>query len=116
VQLLAKMNLEMILSGINLSWAFDKLGIDQADMNMQGFKYHREILKRMRAETASPEKGADSKEIRGLFKISRKGQDWFQKFLFSPEQRTPVQSKMFDALVQVAQRTDRWLADRAPAT
>ncbi len=111
-----KMNLEMILSGINLSGAFDKLGIDQADMNMQGFKYHREILKRMRAETASPEQGADSKEIRGLFRISRKGQDWFQKFLFSPEQRTPVQSKMFDALVKFSQRTDRWLADRAPAT
>ena len=111
-----KMNLEMILSGINLSWAFDKLGIDQADMNMQGFKYHREILKRMRAETASPEQGADSKEIRGLFKISRKGQDWFQRFLFNPEQRSPVQSKMFDALVKFSQRTDRWLADRAPAT
>jgi len=111
-----KMNIEMIMSGINLSPAFDTLGIDQADMNMQGFKYHREILKRMKAEGASPERGADAKEIRGLFKISRKGQDWFQKFLFSPQGRNPVEAKVFEALVTVAQRTDRWLAERAPAT
>src|SRR3954470_6045532 len=41
----SKMNIEIILSGINLAPAFETLGIDQADMNMQGFKYHREILK-----------------------------------------------------------------------
>ncbi len=109
-----KMNLEMIMGGINLSTAFETLGIDQAEMNLQGFKYHREILKRMKADT--PDRGPDAKEIRGLFRISRAGQDWFQKFLFSPQGRNPVEAKVFDALVQVAQRTDRWLAERAPAT
>jgi len=109
-----KMNLEMILSGINMSSAFEKLGIDQAEMNLQSFKYHREILKRMRSE--APGTGPDAKQIRGLFKVSRKGQDWFQKFLFTPAERSPAEAKMFDALVAVAQRTDRWLADRAPAT
>jgi hypothetical protein len=109
-----KMNLEMIMGGINLASAFDTLGIDQAEMNMQGFKYHREILKRMKAE--APDRGADAKEIRGLFKISRAGQDWFQKFLFSPQGRNPLETRMFDALVSLAERTDRWLADRAPAT
>ena len=111
-----KMNLEMILSGINLSPSFDKLGIDQAEMNMQSFRYHAEILRRMRKEKADPGQGADSKPIRGLFKVSKKGQDWFQKFLFAPEERTPMQARMFEALVSVAQRTDRWLAERAPAT
>src|SRR5687767_1746760 len=43
-----KMNLEMIFSGLTMSAAFDSLGIDQAEMNMQGFHYHAEILKRMR--------------------------------------------------------------------
>lgn len=109
-----KMNLEMIMGGINLASAFETLGIDQAEMNMQGFKYHREILKRMKAQ--SPERGPDAKEIRGLFRISRAGQDWFQKFLFSPTGRNPVEARVFDALVQVAQRTDRWLAERAPVT
>jgi hypothetical protein len=111
-----KMNLEMILGGINLSPAFDTLGVDQAEMNAQSFRYHREILKRMRSETETPGAGADAKEIRGLFKVSRKGQDWFQKFLFAPDQRSPMQARMFEALVTVAQRTDRWLAERAPAT
>ncbi|MBL9018253.1 MAG: hypothetical protein JNL83_28960, partial [Myxococcales bacterium] len=109
-----KMNLEMIMGGINLASAFETLGIDQAEMNLRGFKYHREILKRMKAE--APDRGADAKEIRGLFKISRAGQDWFQRFLFSPQGRNPVEAKVFDALVAVAQRTDRWLADRAPVT
>lgn len=111
-----KMNLEMILSGINLSPAFETLGIDQAEMNLQGFRYHAEILRRMRKDKTDPGQGADSRPMRGLFKVSKKGQDWFQKFLFAPAKRSPVQARMFDALVTVAQRTDRWLAERAPAT
>jgi hypothetical protein len=110
------MNLEMILSGINLSPAFETLGIDQAEMNMQGFRYHAEILRRMRKEKSDPGEGADSKPMRGLFKVSKAGQDWFQKFLFAPAERSPVQARMFQALVSVAQRTDRWLAERAPVT
>lgn len=70
----------------------------------------------LKNETETPDEGADAKPIRGLFKVSRKGQDWFQRFLFAPSERSPVQARMFDALVSVAQRTDRWLADRAPAT
>src|SRR5688572_17993092 len=64
-----RMNLEMTMGGITLRHAFDALGIDQAEMNMQGFKYHREILRRMRAATAG--QGADARSVRGLFKLSR---------------------------------------------
>ena len=35
---------------------------------------------------------------------------------FAPEGRSPMQTRTFDALVTVAQRTDRWLAERAPMT
>ena len=107
-----RMNLEMTFGGITLRHAFDDLGIDQAEMNMQGFKYHREILRRMRAE--KPGTGADAAAIKGLFKISRKGQDAFQEFFFPTKPRSPVASKIFDTLVNVAETTDRWLRDRAP--
>jgi hypothetical protein len=107
-----RMNLEMTLGGITLRHAFDDLGVDQAEMNMQGFKYHREILRRMRKD--EPGKGADSKRLRGLFKISRKGQDAFQEFFFPTKPRSPRQARMFGALVTFAERTDRWLRERSP--
>jgi len=107
-----RMNLEMTFGGITLRHAFDDLGIDQAEMNMQGFKYHREILKRMRAD--DPGKGADAKSVRGLFKISRKGQDAFQEFFFPTKPRSPRQARMFDAIVTFAEKTDRWLRARSP--
>jgi hypothetical protein len=111
-----RMNLEMTMGGITLRHAFDTLGIDQAEMNMQGFKYHREIMRRMRREGAAEEgKGADAKSVRGLFKISRKGQDAFQEFFFPTKPRSAAQAKMFDAIVTFAEKTDRWLRDRAPA-
>jgi hypothetical protein len=111
-----RMNLEMTMGGITLRHAFDTLGIDQAEMNMQGFKYHREIMRRMRREGAAEEgKGADAKSVRGLFKISRKGQDAFQEFFFPTKPRSAAQTKMFDAIVTFAEKTDRWLRARAPA-
>jgi hypothetical protein len=82
-------------------------------MNLQGFKYHREILRRMRRD--DPGKGADAKSVRGLFKISRKGQDMFQDFFFPSKPRSPAQAKIFDAVVTFANATDRWLRERAPA-
>jgi hypothetical protein len=109
-----RMNLEMTMGGITLRHAFDALGIDQAEMNKQSFKYHREILKRMRKD--EPGSGADAKSVRGLFKISRKGQDAFQEFFFPTKPRSPRQARMFDALITFAETTDRWLRARAPFT
>lgn len=108
-----RMNLEMTMGGITLRHAFDELGIDQAEMNLQGFKYHSEIHRRMR--TDKPGTGADAASVKGLFRISRKGQDAFQQFFFPTKPRSAVSSKMFDAIVTLAETTDRWLRERAPA-
>lgn len=108
-----RMNLEMTMGGITLRHAFDQLGIDQAEMNAQGFKYRNEIIRRMRTER--PGTGADAASVKGLFRISRKGQNAFQEFFFPTKPRSAVASKMFEAIVSVAETTDRWMRERAPA-
>jgi len=105
-----RMNLEMTLGGITLRHAFDQLGIDQAEMNLQGFKYHAEIVRRMRRDHGDTSR--ESTATKGLFKISRKVQDGFQEFFFPTKPRSPLQSKMFDALVAFAETSDRWLRTR----
>jgi hypothetical protein len=110
-----RMQFEMIASGMTMRHAWDTIGIDQAQMNQQGFKYHAEILKRMRKQGREG-RGADARSIKGLFKLSRKGQDAFQEFLFPTREHGPVFRWAFDTVVAAAERTDRWLAARAPAT
>jgi hypothetical protein len=100
-----RMNLEMTMGGITLRHAFDELGIDQGEMNLQGFKYHAEIVRRMRRDHG--EENASS--LRGLFRISRAAQDRFQEFFFPTKPRSGVEAKLFDAVVVVAETTDRWL-------
>jgi hypothetical protein len=111
-----RMNFEMVLSGMTLSSSFVTLGIDQAAMNVHAFRYHAEILRRMKKEQGDEGTGADAKSIKGLFKISKEGQDRFQEFLFPTKPRSAVAATMFSALATVAKKTDRWLAERAPAT
>jgi hypothetical protein len=108
-----RMQLEMIGSGMAMRHAFDTLGIDQAEMNQQGFRYHAEILRRMRKRDG---RGADARSIKGLFKMSRKAQDAVQEFLFPTRQHGALHRWAYDTLVTAAERTDRWLAARAPAT
>jgi hypothetical protein len=103
-----RMNLEMTMGGITLRHAFDDLGIDQAEMNLQGFKYHSEIVRRMRRD--HDEKTTEA--TKGLFKISRKAQDSFQEFFFPTKPRSMLQARMFDAVVSVAETTDRWMRSR----
>ncbi|MFN0252525.1 MAG: ferritin-like domain-containing protein [Kofleriaceae bacterium] len=111
-----KMNLEMIFSGVAMAEAFETIGVDQAAMNMQGFRYHREIIKRMRKERGEERTGADAPSIRGLLKFSRKGQEQLQQFLFPTKPRSAMSSRLYSALVAFAQRSDAWLASRAPST
>jgi hypothetical protein len=99
-----------------MSAAFDTLGIDQAEMNMQGFHYHAEILKRMRKQKPDGGSGADAASIRGLLRFSRKAQDRVQEFLFPSKPRSVIGAKAFAGLVAFAEKSDRWLAERAPAT
>jgi hypothetical protein len=111
-----KMQFEMIASGMMMNDAFAALGVDQAEMNRVGFRHHAEVLKRMRAK--DPGAGADAKSIKGLFRMSKKGQERFQDLLFPTKERpqSPLARWAMKTLVTAARRSDRWLASRAPAT
>ena len=105
-----KMQLEMIASGMTINPAFTALGIDPAEMNLEGFKYHNEILRRMKR--TRPDRGADAKAVKGLFKMSRAGQDKFQELFFPTGPQAPWKRSLLGTMMKVAQRTDRWLAER----
>jgi len=106
-----RMQLEMIASGFQTNPAFVALGIDPAAMNLRGFHYHNEIIRRMK-KTGT---GADSKSIKGLFKMSRKAQDRFQELFFPSKPPGAVQKAVMGVMEKIALRTDRWLVSRAPA-
>lgn len=108
-----KMQLEMIGGGLSINPALATLGIDPAQMNLEGFRYHNEILRRMKK--ARPGRGTEQTSIKGLFKMSRKGQDRFQELFFPSKPATPAARALRSAIVEIATRTDRWLARRAPA-
>jgi len=108
-----KMQLEMIGGGMTINPAFVTLGIDPAAMNLEGFRYHNEILRRMKK--SRPGKGTEHKSIKGLFKMSRKWQDGFQELFFPTRPQTPLQRTILSALRTLAERSDAWLASRAPA-
>jgi len=107
-----KMQFEMIAGGMTLRHAFDALGVDQGELNAQGFRYHHEILRRMKREGT----GADARGIKGLFKLSKQGQDRFQQLLFPKASPPAWRRALLDAITTAADRSDRWLAARAPAT
>ena len=108
-----KMQLEMIGGGFTINPALAALGMDPAEMNLESFRYHNEILRRMK--NTRPGQGADQKSIKGLFKMSRAGQDRFQELFFPTRPPTPARRALRSAIEAVAVRTDRWLARRAPA-
>ncbi len=108
-----RMQLEMIASGMPINPAFAALGVDPAEMNLQGFRYHNEILKRMKR--TRPDRGTDAKAIKGLFRMSRAGQDKFQELFFPSKPPSPWRRALLAGIAGLAQTTDRWLAERAPA-
>jgi hypothetical protein len=105
-----RMQFQMIAGGMTINPSFVALGIDPAEMNMQGFKYHNEILRRMKR--SRPDRGVDQRSIKGLFKISRAGQDRFQELFFPSKPPAAWQRALLKGFVRVAERTDRWLANR----
>lgn len=108
-----RMQLEMIASGMVINPAFVELGIDPAEMNLQGFKYHDEIIKRMKH--TRPNRGTDAKAVKGLFRISKAGQERVQALLFPSQPPTGWRKVLLGGMVEVARRTDHWLARHAPA-
>ena len=105
-----RMQLQMIAGGMTINPAFVALGIDPAEMNLRGFRYHNEILRRMKR--TRPDQGVDARSIKGLFKISRAGQDRFQELFFPTKPQTGWQRALLGTLVKISERTDRWLANR----
>ena len=108
-----RMQLEMIASGMTINPSFVELGIDPAEMNLQGFKYHNEIIKRMKR--TRPQRGTDAKAVKGLFRMSRTAQDRFQDLFFPPTPPTGIKKALLGGIITVARHTDRWLANRSPA-
>ncbi|MEJ7596438.1 MAG: ferritin-like domain-containing protein [Kofleriaceae bacterium] len=108
-----RMQLEMIASGMTINPAFKALGIDPGEMNLEGFRYHTEILRRMKR--TRPDRGADGKAVKGLFKLSQSGQAKFQELFFPTMPQAAWKKSLMSTITRVAQRTDRWLAARAPA-
>ncbi len=103
-----KMQFEMIAGGMTINPAFVELGVDPAEMNLQGFKYHNEILKRMKR--SRPERGTEAKAIKGLFRMSRAGQDRFQELFFPTGPQAAWKKALLAGFVGIAQTTDAWLA------
>lgn len=108
-----RMQLEMMAGGLTINEAWLELGVDPGAMNLEGFKYHSEILRRMKR--TQPDRGVDQKSVKGLFKMSRKGQDAFQDLFFPTGPQPAWKKSLLRAMTIVAVRTDRWLASRAPA-
>jgi len=79
-------------------------------MNLQGFRYHNEILRRMKR--SRPDEGVDSRSVKGLFKMSRAAQDRFQELFFPTKPQLGWQRALLGTLVKISERTDRWLANR----
>ena len=105
-----RMQLQMIAGGMTINPAFVALGIDPAEMNLRGFRYHNEILRRMKR--TRPDHGVDARSVKGLFKMSRAGQDRFQELFFPTKPHTGWQRALLGTLVKLSERTDRWLANR----
>jgi hypothetical protein len=100
----------MLAGGLSMREAFETLGVDQAEMQRQGFRLQAEVYRRMRAEQTD----AGPRATRGLFKISRTGQSRLNEFLFPPDgaaaPRPQWQTRALGAMVDLARRGDRWLA------
>ncbi len=106
-----RMQLEMIMGGLNINPHFVTLGVDPAEMNLAGFRYHHEIIKRMKK--TRPGQGADHASVKGLFRLSKSAQDAFQDLFFPTKEPSALQRTFLATMVNVAQRTDRWLSRRA---
>jgi hypothetical protein len=105
-----RMQLEMIAGGMTINPAWLELGIDPAAMNLEGFKYHAEIIRRMKK--TRPDQGVDQKSVKGLFKMSKQGQDAFQELFFPSHPQPAWKKSLLRAMTSVAVRTDEWLASR----
>jgi hypothetical protein len=109
-----RIQLLLVGGGLTMRDAFAALGIDQAAMQVYGFELQSDVYRRMSGGRAAKDPSS-RRATRGLFKMSRAGQDRINRFLFPREdaERPAWQAPMLRALIRVAERGDRWLAARA---
>ena len=105
-----RIQLLLVAGGLTMRDAFATLGIDQAAMQLYGFELQNDVYKRIRGERLDSTGGRTprARATRGLFQISRVGQDRINKFLFPRD--GGAQPTWLRALIRVAERGDRWLA------
>ena len=87
-----------------------KLGVDQREMEQSSFRYHAEIMKRMRKADAG---GMNA--VKGVFKVSKVGQERLTQLLFPAPDAPTWQRRVLQGLISAADRGDRWLASRHAA-
>jgi hypothetical protein len=106
-----RVQLLLVAGGLTMRDEFSALGIDQAAMQLYGFELQRAVHRRMGHERAD-----SPAATRGLFKMSRAGQDRINRFLFREDSGQPSgrwQSEAFRAVLSLVRRGDHWLAARA---
>jgi hypothetical protein len=108
-----RIQLLLVGGGLTMRDAFATLGIDQAAMQLYGFELQSDVYKRMSGGTAARDPSS-RRATRGLFKMSRAGQDRINRFLFprEGEERPGWQQPMLRALIKMAERGDRYLSAR----
>jgi len=108
-----RIQLLMVGGGLTMRTAFADLGIDQAAMQLYGFELQSDVYKRMSGGKVARDPSSQ-RATRGLFKMSRAGQDRINRFLFprEGEERPAWQQPVLRALIKMAERGDRYLAAR----
>jgi hypothetical protein len=109
-----RIQLLLVGGGLTMRDAFAQLGIDQAAMQLYGFELQKDVYRRMSGGKSSRDPSS-RRATRGLFKVSRAGQDRINRFMFpkAGEERPAWQQPMLRALIKLAERGDRYLLSRA---
>ena len=111
--------LMMMAGGMTMREHFKTLGVDQSAMQRHAFKLHAEVYRRMRAEQDKDGGAKGPRATRGLFSMSKGGQGRLNSFLFPkvpPHELPRWQRLTLQTMIGFAERSDRWLARRAPST
>lgn len=112
-----KIQLFMLAGGFTLRESFKTLEVDQRAMEEYGMRLHHDILRRMKkGSDGADARPSGMKSIKGLFRMSKTGQDRLTKLLFPDASSSELHRRILGAMAAVADRGDRWLAARAPMT
>lgn len=100
-----RVNLLSMFGGMTLRHEFERLGVDQKEMQRYAFQLQADVFASMRG---GKRRGA-SEETRGLFRMSREGQKRLNAFLFPEGEPSAWHRASLSALISTATRVDRWL-------